>query len=108
VYEIVLAGTLGPLIVAFCTELGKRLGGTVADWSSRIKVHVRHRRGNSATVALDVVMGDEVTTLVLPEPFTDEARLALIELDIDSEAVCGHRYAWDAQAQAWVAADSAY
>jgi len=40
VYEIVLAGTLGPLIAAFCTELGKRLGGTVADWASRIKVRV--------------------------------------------------------------------
>jgi hypothetical protein len=61
-YAVVAAGTLGPFVTAFCTELGKRLGGTTADWAS--KVYRRTKRGKTE---LFVRVDDVGAALVLEE-----------------------------------------
>jgi len=55
VFEVVMAGTLGPLVTAFCTELGKRLGGNVADWASRVRLI--HKKKNPDKAVLLVHTG---------------------------------------------------
>jgi hypothetical protein len=39
--------------------------------------------------------------LVLPEPFTDGARLVLLDLDVAAEVLRGAALGWFADAQAW-------
>jgi hypothetical protein len=87
------------LVTAFCTELGKRLGGTAADWAAR--VHLRRRQDDPTKTVL-VVEGDPVATVIeVDEDLPDEARLALLDLDVGNDVVRGHRLRWDAQARAW-------
>src|ERR1700692_4509577 len=93
--EVVIgAATFGPFVTAFCTELGKRFGGTVADWTSR--VHLRRKGGESTKADLIVEVDDEVTVLELQDDLPDEARLALLELDLKQQAVRGRRLTWSA------------
>jgi hypothetical protein len=103
VYGVIAAGTLGPFVNAFCTELGKRLGGTVADWASR--VHLQRRRDDSDGADLVVEANDSTTVLELSESMTDEAKLALLDLDITDVTIRGHRLRWDAQSASWATAD---
>jgi hypothetical protein len=97
----ILAGTFGPFVTAFCTELGKRFGGTVAHWASR--VHLRPKRGDPATGELVVMVDKTVTVLELKEDLPDEARLALLDLDVTT--LLGHRLTWSAEVEKWVPAD---
>jgi hypothetical protein len=96
----IAAGTLGPFVNAFCAELGKRFGGTVADWTSR--VYLRRRRDDSKKADLVVEVNNGVTVVELEEGLTDEARLALLDLDIEAEAMRGQRLRWDTTAGVWV------
>jgi hypothetical protein len=100
---IVLASTLGPLVTAFCTELGKRLGGTVADWMSRVKA--RPRESNRKHAADIVVEADDaVTSLEITDDLSDEAKLALLDLDISDQSIQGRRLRWDGHARRWAPA----
>ncbi len=89
------AGTVGPFVTACCTELGKRFGGTVADWTSRV------RRNADIPVEVDGV----VTVLQIEENLPDEARLTLLDLDFNDPVVRGCRLRWNTEAQAWVPID---
>ena len=82
---LLAAATAGPFVTACCTELGKRFGGALADWTSRL----RHSAGSSAQVDLPVKVGEAVTVLELREGLPDEARLALIDLDFSAQAIRG-------------------
>ena len=95
------AAVFSPFVTAFCTELGKRFGGTVADWTSR--VHLRRKGVESPKADLIVEVDDEVTVIELEDDLSDAARLALLELDIKQQAVRGRRLTWNAEAQAWMA-----
>ena len=75
-----VAGASGSFFTAFCTELGRRFGGTVADWAARIRLHRKHT--NPIKADLSVEVGDAVTVLELEEGLPDEARLALLDLDL--------------------------
>jgi len=100
---LVTAATIGPFITAFCTELGKRLGGSVADWAARMKLRPR---GNDPDQSDLLVEFDGAVILIeLNKDLPDEARLALLDLDVEASAVRGHRLAWDRTAQRWVSAD---
>src|SRR5258708_39693993 len=85
----VAAFALGPFVTAFCTELGKRFGGTVADWTS--KIDVLHKKGRSARADLLIKDDDAQTVVELHQHLTDEAWLALMDLDIRADAIRGHR-----------------
>jgi MoaA/NifB/PqqE/SkfB family radical SAM enzyme len=105
VVEIVLAGTFGSLVTAFCKELGKRLGGTTADWLSR--THIRRRGGRPNAVSksdeadLIVNSDDAVTIIELSEDLSDEAKLAMLDLDISDQKVRGKRLRWNDATQTW-------
>jgi hypothetical protein len=96
----VAAATIGPFVTAFCTELGKRFGGSVADWAARMKL--RSGGGDPARPDLFVEVDGAVIVIELDKSLPDEARLALLDLDIESSAIRGHRLMWDGEAQAWV------
>jgi hypothetical protein len=100
---VVVAMTLGPLVTSFCTELGKRLGGSTAEWAAR--VHLHRKTNKSSEVLLSVDTGREITSIEVGDDLPDEARLALLDLDIEKDGVRGRRLRWDAEAGAWVAVD---
>jgi hypothetical protein len=100
---VIAASTLGPFVTAFCTELGRRFGGTVADWAGRVRLS--RRRHDPAAADLIIDADNVVTVLELEEELSDEARLALLDLDIKADAVRGHRLAWNTETQAWMASD---
>jgi hypothetical protein len=100
-FEVVAAGTLGPLITAFCTELGKRLGGSAADWAKRVRLC--RRSDDPATTFLQVEQVERLWTLIeIGEDLSDEAKLALLDLDVKSDAVRGQQLKWDEQSQKWL------
>jgi hypothetical protein len=98
-----LMGTLVPFTTAFCTELGKRFGGTVADWTSRVRLH--RASDQSAKAEIVVRTDDAFTVIELEEGVPDEARLALLDLNIEAEDIRGHRLRWDAALSAWAPID---
>ena len=100
----VAAGALGPFVTAFCAELGKRLGGTTADWVS--KVRRRKKLGDASEAELIVRVDDAGTVLVLEENLPDEARLAFLDLDLKAPMIRGHQLRWSADSQAWVLTDT--
>ena len=98
--ELLTAGTLGPLVTAFCTELGKRLGGNVVDWASRMRL--RYKRDDPTKALLQIGEGRRAITIELDERLSDDAKLAMFELDVESEVLRGHRLRWDRQSGAWL------
>ena len=97
-YETVLiAAAVSPFVTAFATKLGERLGTEVMikrlSWRER-----RRRRG-------ELVVESPYTpsiTLEVGTGLTDEARLALIELDVGRPELWGHRLRWDEGVKAWL------
>ena len=79
--------------MSFCTELGKRMGGSVADWVSRTRVwRVRPKQ------LMDVQDGAHATVFEAQGELPDEARLALLDIDIRDPKVQGKHLMWDAEA----------
>jgi hypothetical protein len=101
--EVAAGASLATFLRAYCAELGKRFGGSTADWIS--KVHVRKRvHPTEGKTALEVPVNDVVTKFEVADndDLPDEAKLALIDLDITAEGVRGHRLMWDAKVQRWI------
>jgi hypothetical protein len=102
---VVLGMTVGSLVTAFCTELGKRMGESVADWARRVKWY--RRKSHPHHIAdIEVNVGDVVTTLEITDTLTDEAILALLDLDLNDFAVRGQSLRWDGEIGAWKAIES--
>ena len=91
---------LGPFIEAFAAKLGERLGESTADAIARIRL-LRNRKDDRKE--MDIVLTGR-TTLLLPEDFTDEARLATIELDVTDLGVRGAVLHWDSVTGKWLPA----
>jgi hypothetical protein len=90
---------LGPFAEAFAAKLGESLGESAARAIGRLRLLRNHRH---ARTDLDVVLpGSARTTLVLPADFTDAARLAAIDLDMNAEDVRGAELHWDVGAGQW-------
>jgi len=73
--------TLGPFVNSFCTELGRRFGGTVGDWASQVHLH---RKRRSLKADLFVNIDDTVVVLDLGKGrrgLSDDAMLAFLDLD---------------------------
>lgn len=101
------AGTVGPFVNAFCTELGRRLGGTLADWVSR--VHADVREGTLGRVDLSVpgrvdlrvqIGGDSVSTTIDLDGSRDEA-IAAHAADLVSQQVRERGLKWDGASGTW-------
>ncbi len=97
-YETVLiAATLGPFVTAFATKLGERLGTTV-----RVKrMPWPQRRGRRAQLVVTQSFRQAVT-IEVESGLSEEARLALIDLDVERPELWGHLLRWDQEAEAWL------
>jgi hypothetical protein len=79
---------------AFVEALAKRHADGLADL-----VRARFRKDfTEAEVGLD---DDAAATIVVTEDLPDEARLALLDLDLTADAVRGKVLRWDSSASAW-------
>ncbi len=98
----IAAGLAGfTFLRAYCEELGKRFGGSTADWLSKLRV--RRHRMKSKAARLEVPVNGVTTYFeIADDGLPDEAKLALIDLDLTAEGIRGHRLRWDAEAQTWV------
>ena len=102
---IFLTATFGSsFLKSFATELGRRFGGTTADWLGRIHARVK-RDGSSVTgFVIDPPPLRERIIFELREPLTDEAKLALLDLDV--YAVHGKTFRWNIESKAWEVLDA--
>jgi hypothetical protein len=94
---------------AFLDELGKRTGDAVANlpkWLADV-IRVRRRAREGKPDEYIVGTDDEETMIVVTEDTPDEARLALLDLDVTAEQLWGKTLRWDAPAGAWVPDDEA-
>jgi hypothetical protein len=91
---------------AFLETLGQRTGEGVAKRLGEV-IHDRRSRGREREhlVGIEGMTAMIIVTADLP----DEARLALLDLDVTAEEVRGKTLRWDGDAMAWRAdsADSA-
>jgi hypothetical protein len=93
---VIAAATLGPFVTAFAAKLGERFGERVAlqrlprwrRWRQRHELIVTVRSRNVIVIELDSQMGDD-------------ARLALIDLDVKRPELWGKRLRWDETTKAW-------
>jgi hypothetical protein len=88
---------------AFLETLGKRTADGVADSPKRVGDLVRRRiRRKGEIVERHISTGDErAAIIVVTDDLPDEARLALLDLDVTDEAVRGKLLRWDSNASAW-------
>ncbi|MFI2762328.1 hypothetical protein ACH5A3_26235 [Streptomyces echinatus] len=90
---------LGPFVEAFATKLGEQLGESVGRALGRITLFrwagwLRH-------LGVEVPNSRVWTRLELPEDLTEEARLALIDLDPTADEVRGRLLHWDETTKTW-------
>jgi hypothetical protein len=98
---------LAPFVMAFGTELGKRLGGSVADWASRIGVRRKPGSGAEALLRVDTG-GGGVTVFEVADDMSDDAKLALLDLDVTAKGVHGYRLRWNNVEGRWQPIDVAF
>jgi hypothetical protein len=108
-FEEILVGFLavkflGPFLEAFAGKLGEQFGESAVRALGRIRV-TRRRDTDSRNLEIDDPNTGSPTVLVLPEDFTEEAQLALIELDVAAEEVRGTTLRWNPDTAAWEAAE---
>jgi len=82
---------------AFLETLGKRAGDGLADLL--VKTRIR-RKGEPGEAQIEVDDGS-AATIAITEDTPDEARLALLDLDITDDALRGKLLRWDGSASAW-------
>jgi hypothetical protein len=101
---------LGPFADSFMRKLGERLGDPVAD--AIIDRARLFRRGQAGKDRKEFVIyqEDTATAFLVSEELTDEAWLALLDLDIRADGVRGNRLCWDKQTGRWraVVRENAY
>ncbi|AZP14918.1 hypothetical protein ACIGMX_39115 [Streptomyces aquilus] len=91
----------GPFVMAFAAKLGERLGASVS-------VHLPRRRRSSRGQEEFVITSGRLPTdgisitIEVAAELTDEARLALIDLDVRQPELWGHHLRWDEGVKAWL------
>jgi hypothetical protein len=90
---------LGPFVETFATKLGEQLGESVGRALGRITLFrwagwLRH-------LGVEVPNSRVWTRLELPEDLTEEARLAIIDLDPTADEVRGRLLHWDEATKTW-------
>ena len=99
VVTVVCTATVSPLVMAFAAKLGERLGARV---SVERLPWWRRRPGREEIIVTPPRAFGRVVTLEMEAGLSDEARLALIELDVGRPELWGHRLRWDEDVQAWL------
>ena len=94
--DLILVGMTFTYSKAFLETLAKNH----ADWLSET-VRTRFRESSKTKEALIGPDNGAAATLVLCSDTPDEARLALLDLDVTAEDVRGRYLRWDAETQTW-------
>ncbi|MEU8812580.1 hypothetical protein ACN6K5_001566 [Streptomyces violaceoruber] len=96
---------LGPFVEAFAAKIGETLGESTVQAIKRVSL-IRRRTAEARHLGIDLPNTRTLTTLVLPDDFSDEAKLALVDLDITAEGICGATLHWNSETGAWEATQS--
>jgi hypothetical protein len=86
-----------PFILEFSAALGRRLGGSATEWTARMHWDLP----SPDEIDLVVETDHGWTTVELGADPSDEARRALLELDVANPDVSRRRFKWDAQSGTW-------
>ncbi|MFD9730010.1 hypothetical protein [Streptomyces sp. NPDC059072] len=86
---------ISPFVTAFATSLGERLGTSV-----KVRRQARRQRGEANNLVL--THRARVTTIEVGTGLSDEAQLALIDLDLTRPELRGHHLRWSEEAAAWL------
>jgi hypothetical protein len=98
---VALAPTLTIFFKAFVETLAKRSADYLAGAPKRLRCRWGERLGNPE-VHIGPERSDIACTLVITSDLSDEARLALLDLDVTAERLRGKLLHWDDGAIAWV------
>jgi hypothetical protein len=104
-YEIAVAAyAVGIFSKAFLETLGKRAADGAADLPRRAGELVRRSvRRKDETVEVHIGTGDDrAAVIVVTEDLPDEARLALLDLDVTADEVRGNVLHWNTALSAWL------
>jgi hypothetical protein len=96
--ELVANGTVA---LAFLEALSKSTGESIANLSKRVgeAARARFRKGKQDGVFIGVV--GATAMIVVTDDLPDEARLALLDLDVTADEMRGKTLRWDNEAMAW-------
>jgi hypothetical protein len=97
---VVAVSALTIFCKAFLEALGKRAGDGLVDL---VRTHVQ-RKGKPEEYHIGVDDGS-AATIAITEDTPDEARLALLDLDVTADDLRGKVLRWDRSASAWLPAD---
>jgi hypothetical protein len=101
--EVALVFLLGNFFQAFVQALGQRAADGAAKLPKRVSDLVRRRvgrKGKPDEYHIGVQDGS-TARIVITADTPDEARLALLDLDVTADAVRGKVLRWDSSASAW-------
>ncbi len=99
VTQVAAGAGLATFLRGYIEALAARSGDVTFDWLK--KPHIRTTSKGKSDV--EVRINGAITTFEVADDMPDEARLALIDLDLTSEQWRGHRLKWDGKA--WVRND---
>jgi hypothetical protein len=86
---------------ALLETLGQRSGDGLADLSKRLGELVRARERQGKQDGYLIGIEGATAMLIVTEDLPDEARLAVLDLDVTAEDVRGKTLRWDNEAMAW-------
>jgi hypothetical protein len=98
--EVGVGITMTPLVSAFFNELGRRLGSSCADWLKQ-GIILRFKPNKTELSVPDAEVRRPIT-IEIEEELSDNAWLALLDLDLESNSIRGKRLRWDPQAGDWL------
>jgi hypothetical protein len=89
---------LGPFAEAFASKLGERLGESTAAAVSKIRLF---RGVRPPLEKFEALQATTDTLIVIPEVLSDDARLALIDIDLTQDEIRGKILRWDSESKTW-------
>jgi len=95
--QLAVLAASGIFAKAFLETLGKRFGDGVADL---VKTRVR-KNGKTAEAEVRVMGVPQVARLIVSPDLPDEARLAVLDLDVTAPELRGKELRWDKAAAEW-------
>ncbi|MFE5894857.1 hypothetical protein ACFQ6E_38840 [Streptomyces sp. NPDC056462] len=97
---LVIAAVVTPFVSAFAAKIGEELGRRVTVITPRSWWR-RRRQGDEVQVTVAGANASMFRVELGPD-LTDEARLALIDLDVKRPELRGHLLHWSEDAKAWL------
>jgi hypothetical protein len=88
---------------AFLETLGSRAGDSIANLPKHVRDLVRKNRQDRRTKEIHVsAQGDTTAIVVVTAKLPDEARLALLDLDVTAKELRGKMLRWSSAQSAWL------